>query len=232
MKTSRILTLMIGMLALSAGLSAKDFEGKVRLKMTTQNGQSMFMNYLLKDGRMRVEMEVGRGGTFASIFDPAKQEMVMLMPDQKMYMVHKLTDPKKLEQTTAQAPVEFVRTGETETILGYRCEKILVKAKDSITEVWGAEGMGTFMGMSNRGPMGGSAPRSGWEAALAEHGFFPLRLVSRNQEGKEVMRMEAVSVESQSLPAEAFAVPADFKRFEMPSIPGLGGMNPLGGKQN
>ena len=88
------------------------------------------------------------------------------------------------------------------------------------------------MSMGNRGPMGGNAPRSGWEAALAENGFFPLRTVMHNKAGKETMRMEAVSVEPQSLPDSSFVPPADFKKFEMPSIPGLKGLNPFGGKDN
>jgi Domain of unknown function (DUF4412) len=189
------------------------------------------MNYFLKDGRMRVEIEAGPKGTVVSIFDPTKMEMTVLMTEQKMYMTHKF-DPKKLEETAAKTQPEFVRTGETETILGYRCEKIVIKSKDFTTEAWGAEGLGTFMSMGNRGPMGGNAPRSGWEAALAENGFFPLRTVMHNKAGKETMRMEAVSVEPQSLPDSSFVPPADFKKFEMPSIPGLKGLTPFGGKDN
>jgi hypothetical protein len=158
--------------------------------------------------------------------------MITLMIEQKMYMVIKLPEAKKVEQAAAQAQPEFVRTGETETILGYRCEKIIIKTKDNTTEAWCAEGLGTFMNAGNRGPMGGSAPTSSWEAALAEHGSFPLRSVTRNKSGKEVVRMEAVSIEQQSLAASLFVVPADFKKFEMPSIPGLRGLLPGGENQN
>jgi hypothetical protein len=71
--------------------------------------------------------------------------------------------------------------------------------------------------------MGRSAPKSAWEAALAEHGYFPLRVVNRDKNGKEIKRLEAVSVEPQSLSASIFAPPSDYRKFEMPSIPGLGG---------
>jgi hypothetical protein len=233
MKTSRIITLIISVLAVSVGLSAKDFEGKIRLKMTVENGKEMFMNYFLKDGFARIEFEAGKGGAYITLFDPAKPgEIITLMPDQKMYMVTKLFDPKKVEQAAAQAQPEYVRTGETEKILGYRCEKVVVTMKDIATEAWGAEGLGTFMAMGKGGATNSSAPKSSWETALAEHGFFPLRSVSRNKAGKEITRLEAQSVESQSLDASFFAVPADYKKFEMPSFPGLKGLNPFGKKEN
>jgi hypothetical protein len=208
MKTSRIITLIISVLAVSVGLSAKDFEGKIRLKMTVENGKEMFMNYFLRDGFARIEIEAGKGGAFITLFDPAKPgEIITLMPDQKMYMV-------------------------TKKILGYRCEKVVVTMKDIATEAWGAEGLGTFMAMGKGGATNSSAPKSSWETALAEHGFFPLRSVSRNKAGKEITRLEAQSVESQSLDASFFAVPADYKKFEMPSFPGLKGLNPFGKKEN
>jgi Domain of unknown function (DUF4412) len=229
MKTPRIPTLLIGLLALSVGLSAKDFEGKVRLKTTVANGQETLTDYFLKGGFMRVETEAGPKGTTVSIFDSTKREITVLMPDKKMYMVNKLPDPKKLEEAAAKTQVEFVRTGETEKILGYRCEKVLITSKDSSTEAWGAEGMGTFMSLVGRGPMGGPASKSAWEDALAEHGFFPLRSVRRNKAGKEISRTEAVSVEPQSVPASSFAPPEDYKKFEMPSLRGL---NPFGKKDD
>jgi hypothetical protein len=236
MKTLRYLTLLLGMLALAAGLCAKDFEGMIRLKMTPQdksaknsNGDpSMFMNYYVKRGLMRVDMELGNGKTAASIIDPVKHEMTMLMPEQKRYMVMKMPEAKKTDEVAAPSKdVEFVRTGETDTILGYKCEKIIVKSKDGEAEIWGAEGLGMFQSMGGHGPMGRPAPKSAWEASLAEHGFFPLRMVSHDKSGKELMRMEAVAIDPKSPDGSLFVPPADYQKLEMPSF---GGMNPFGKK--
>jgi hypothetical protein len=232
MKTRRYFTGLLGMLVLAAGLCAKDFEGKIRFKMTGQDGPAKrsngnapaFMDYYLKGGLMRIDMDAGNGQIFGSIIDPAKREITILMGAQKMYMVRAMPEPQKTDGVaTPSKDAEFVRTGETETILGYRCEKILVKSKQGDAEVWAAEGLGTFHGMGGGNPMGRPAPKSAWETALAEHGYFPLRMVNRDKSGKEFMRMEAVSVEPQSLPASIFAPPSDYRKFEMPSIPGLGG---------
>jgi hypothetical protein len=227
MKTSRILTVLLGMIALSVGLSAKDFVGKIRFK-TTEEDQTTFMNYFVKEGLVRVEIEGGPKGTFIAIVNLPKREMIMLMVDKKMYMVNKLPEPKKPEQTTP-AQSEYVRTGETEKILGYRCEKILIKGKDSTTEYWGTGGLGTFMTVGNRGTRGGAATQSAGDAILAELGLFPLRTVQLNKAGKETKRTEAELIEAHSLPDSTFAPPDDFKKFEMPSLRGL---NPFGKKDN
>jgi len=62
MKTLRYFTGLLGMLVLAAGLCAKDFEGKIRFKMTGQDGPAKrsngnapaFMDYYLKGGLMRI----------------------------------------------------------------------------------------------------------------------------------------------------------------------------------
>jgi hypothetical protein len=240
MKTLRYPALLLGMLVLAAGLCAKDFEGMIRLKMTSpdkpaksSNGDGpMFMNYYMKGGLFRIDMELGNGKAAESIIDPVKREMIMVMPEQRMYMVMKMPEPQKPAATATATPpsdVEFVRTGETDRILGYKCEKIIVKTKNGEAEIWGAEGLGVFQGMSRGGPMGRPAQKSAWETALGEHGFFPLRMVSRDKSGKEQMRMEAVAIDPKSLPDSLFAPPADFQKLEMPSF---GGMNPFGNKGN
>ena len=226
------------MFALAGGLSAQTFEGKIRLKITGQDMPSkrsggdspMFITQFLKGGLMRMEMEMDGGKVMgAQIIDPVKREMTMMMPEQKMYMVMKMPAGQPTATSAApQSDVDFVRTGVTEKILGYKCEKIIIKHKNGEAEVWGAEGLGTYKSMSAGGPMGRRAPKSAWEGVLAEHGFFPLRMISRDKSGKEQMRMEVVSVDKQSLPDSMFAPPADYEKFAMPSIPGFGGGMPAG----
>jgi hypothetical protein len=235
MKTHRILVALIGMFALSAGLLAKGFEGKVRQQMTTPENTrgSVFINYLIKENFLRMEMEVDPtkpNKIMATIVDVTKRQIYILMPDQKMYMVKAMPEPSKTEPAgTPAQQAELIRTGETDTILGYKCEKLIAKNKDGITEIWGAEGIGYFMGASAN-PMGRAAPRNSWEAGLSKNGFFPLRVVSKDTSGKERMRMETVAIEPKSFPDSTFVPPEDYKKFEMPSIPGLGGL--LGGKGN
>lgn len=204
---------------------ASAFEGKIGLAMTDPRGNTMNMDYAMKDQKIRMDMN-GRGHQAAMIMDVAKKEMIMLMPDQGMYMVMpmKQTIDKAMEQAGAStADVEV--TGKTETILGYKCSQILVKDKGNVTEAWVAEGLGNFMGMSGGGggPFGGgrSAQAAKWEEVIKGKGGFPLRVITRDAAGKQLSKMEATKIEPGSLPDSLFAPPAGFQKFDMPNMGGM-----------
>ncbi len=118
----------------------------------------------------------------------------------------------------AATDVQIEQTGETETILGYATTKYLVKdtARNTTSEVWTAEGFGTFI-------MAGSVFKkhgamSPLEKELAARGAFPLRVINHNSSGAETSRMEAVSIDKKSLPDDTFTVPSDYHPFDLGSI--------------
>ncbi len=201
--------------------AASTFEGKISLAVTAERGRTMNMDYSLKGQKVRMDMSA-EGNLVSSIMDMGKMEMLMLMPDQQMYMVMPMK--QKVEQAMEKAGVntaDIEVTGKTETILGYKCNQILVKDKGLVTEVWAAEGLGAFMGLSGGGPMGGGKPASAkWEEALKGKGGFPLRVITRDAKGKESFKMEATKIQPGSLPDSQFTAPAGYQKFAMP---GMGG---------
>ena len=222
----------IGGLLAAPHLFALDaFEGKVSLAITTDKGRNMNMNYSMKAQKLRMDMNA-EGHQMATVMDLASMEMMMLMPEQKMYMVMPIKKPVEqamAKQGESTADVEV--TGKTETILGYKCNQILVKDKGAVTEVWTAEGLGVFMGLGSGGggPFGGGRRGGGanaakWEEALKGKGGFPLRVISHDAKGKESFKMEATSIEPGSLPDSLFTPPEGFRKLSMPD---MGGMNPF-----
>ncbi len=206
------------------------FEGKGSLAMTAEKGRPMNLDYSIKGQKLRTDMNA-EGNQMTSIMDLAKLEMLMLMPEQKMYMVMPLKKPvEKAMEQAGEGTAEVEVTGKTETILGYKCSQILVKDKGSVTEMWVADGLGTFMGMGNGGgggnPMAGmfggggkkSANAAKWEEALKGKGGFPLRVITRDAKGKESFKMEATKIEPGSLPDSLFAPPAGYEKFAMPDF--------------
>lgn len=229
---SRILA--VGALLTAVQTFAADtFEGKVSLAITADKGKSMNLDYSLKGQKMRMDMNA-EGHEVATIMDMGKMEMLMLMAEQHMYMVMPMKKPvdQAMEKSgvgSGSADVEV--TGKTETILGYKCNQILVKDKGSVTEMWTAEGLGAFMGLGGGGPMGGGGMFGGgkrggggnaakWEEALKGKGGFPLRVISRDAAGKQTFKMEATKIEPGSLPDSQFSPPEGYQKF---SIPGMGG---------
>jgi hypothetical protein len=138
MKTPRMLGYSIVLLASAAlGFGApKAFEGKIRYAITTDRGPT-FMSYVMKGGLIRMEIEAEKGQTAVMLLDVAKHETTMLVPQQKMYMVQPLPDPAKAEPGAPgeAVPPDVQRTGQYETILGYKCEKIIVKSRDNVAEI-------------------------------------------------------------------------------------------------
>jgi len=217
---------------------AASFEGKVAMKMTAAKGTPQPMVFSLKDGMSRVDVTT-EGNTMGVIMDQAKQEMIMLMPQQKMYMVQPIPKPETMAATgkgSSTATVE--KTNVTEKILGYTCVKYLAKDKDTTTEIWITDQLGTFMGINQGGGAGGmgggrgkaaakDAAAQAWENEFRGKNAFPLRVVSLTS-GKESFRMEATAIDKQSLPDSIFQPPADYQKFEMGGM--LKGLLPGGFK--
>ena len=233
MKTLRHCFTVVAVLLATTGTSLlaepASFEGKIKMQMKSDK-HTQVIDYSVKPNLMRMDIPLDQSATATSIMDFTKKEMIVLMPNEKMYMVMPLNDGAEDNGKKKKRPgreATFEKTGETEKILGYLCTKFISTDEDKNTyEIWAAEGLGTFMGSRGNNPMK-RAPRSAWESELAKKGFFPLRMTGKNEKGKEIFQMEALAVDKQKLPDTVFAVPAGYERFDMGGMmKGMG--NPFG----
>lgn len=204
-----------GLLALAFALPASAFEGTIHFDMTSGRDTQQ-MIYSLKGEQARFEIPQAGAGGMSAIVDLPKQQMTMMMPEQRMYMVMSLEQaPGSGRAQARRDEVGFEDTGETEDILGHTCRKYRITDRDSTTDVWGAEGIGMFMAqLGGGGPMQrGSVP--GWQQELGTKGFFPLRVVGRNRRGKETFRMEATKIDETTLSDALFTIPEGYQQFNM-----------------
>lgn len=241
---NKLLPLLLA-IALTPAALAASFEGRVTMKMSGPKNSPSAMAFSLKEGFSRIDMNA-EGHNAGIIFDAAKQEMTILMLDQKMFMTQAM--PKQVAaagvaEGAAGTAVEVTTTKEK--ILGYDCVKYVAQAKDGTSEIWVTDQLGAFLGFGSpptgggrRGPGGGGLAPQGWEAAITGKGVFPLRVIT-TAGGKETFRMEATNIEKVALPDSTFSAPAGFQNLSdmmrgmgMPGgIPGLpGGMKLPGGE--
>lgn len=210
--------LLAGALLVPAALCAATFEGKVSFKISSGRGQPQELTYNIKGDKIRMQIP-GQRGSGGMIMDTSKKEMTMLMDDQKMYMTMAMPDVAKQAAEKKAADVKLEKTAETEKILGYTATKYISTYEDTKTDLWLAEGLGTFMGYNNNNPMGGrrggNASTPAWEQALAGKELFPLRVVGHDKGGKENFRMEVTAIDKQTLPDSLFTPPADYQKFDM-----------------
>ena len=213
MKTIRaILLLILASGALSA--VAAPFEGKI-VTVTTEGKKSFTTTYYCKGDKMRVETTEGDEGGVV-IFDMAAKQMIMIMPSEKMYMTMNIG--QHMNSNKPSDPP--VKTGRTETILGYDCDEYTVTEGKRTTTFWGAHGLGVFHAMMRGGPGGPPSGPSAFESAAESEGVFPLRTIETVARGREVSRTEATSVEPGSQPDSLFAPPKGYQSFSMPGMMG------------
>jgi hypothetical protein len=223
--------LVFGAILAPAALLAAPFEGTVKFQMTPSKGDPQEMVYSMKGDKVRIELPSQKGAMGGMIMDTTKHEMTVIMNQQRMYMTMPMqaAGADAAQQSQSGKPADnatLEKTGVTEKILGYTAEKYVSTSNGTKTEMWLAEGLGTFTPMAQPpgGPMGGrrggggGMPPQGWERALAGKELFPLRVVSHEKDGKESFKMEATAIDKTSLPDADFAPPAGFQKFDMQSM--------------
>jgi hypothetical protein len=217
MRKSFLLSLL-AVAGTSSGLAAQEFEGMFTVKVKDMPGGTL--KTFMKGGKYRMEVSM-EGQSMAIIADPAAGETYMLVPQQQMAMVMKMSDAEKLageRAGTAAANAKLEALGKKEEIAGHSCDYYRISDGTRNTDVCLATGLGTFRGGSSlfAGPPG---PRSGggapsWAREVLAKGAFPLKVVDGN--GKVLW--EVTAVERKTLEAELFVVPANFQRMAMPSF--------------
>ncbi len=230
MKKILPLVLILSALIVPGALSAKNFEGTIRMTMADGRNEKRPLEYSVREGLIRTDMEVGEGTSATAIMNFAKDEMIMLMPGQPMYMVMSLKRAAKQATGHTGDQPTLEKTGVTEKILGYDCTKYIVKSKGVTTEIWATEELGSFAGFGAGmdGQMGKGSASQSWETALIGKNFFPMRVVTLSGK-KEKYRLEVTAVEPKSLPASFFAPPEGYRKFDMGGMmQGMGGGNPFG----
>jgi len=211
---SRLLYLTLGMLICLGNFvfAQTSFEGKIKLQVSDE-GERNTIEYLVKGERIRFDI-ADADAMGSMIFDAKKRSMMILMPQQNMYM------EMDLNLTGADSYFEgdsyrgkIKRTGEKKTIKGYDCEKWIAEEDGQIIESWLTDQLGGFMFYGN--PMDGSG--ADWKSKLSTPNLFPL-LVNVFESGKLVSSMEVLEINSQKLENSLFLPPSGYQKFEMPSF--------------
>jgi hypothetical protein len=171
----------------------------------------------VRQGKLRIDAE-GQGHKVSSIVDPAAHTVLVVMPEQRMYMAMTLPDAKGAADRGDD--MELTKTGKSEVVAGHHCDYWHVHRKGDDAskgaDVCLASDLGTFMQPS--GPMRrASAPV--WQTALKGHEGFPLKVVEADG-GKAVTRFEVTQIERKSLDESLFEPPAGFRKMEMPAMMG------------
>lgn len=221
-----------------ASTSGGAFEGMITARMFSDD-QPLELKYAIKGTRTRIETQLSRGSaqTGVVLMDMSSGEQTMLIPQTKTYMTMNWGEmAEKMasegEKDGSDDTFKFTSTGKTETVAGFTCHHWLFGEKQDM-DICMAQGLGYFGGGGQSGglfdKLKSLAMRNKIKAQLdanpefakfVEGGAFPLK-IAQIENGQSKTIMEVTSVERKSLDDSLFAVPADYKKME---IPGLSGM--------
>lgn len=223
-----------GLLAACAILSASvmsaadKFEGRIEMTITDSHtpDKSLPIQYAIKGNKIRFDLPTDpkrnkNAGTAATLIDLDKHELIMLIDSGaqgKLAMRHPL---KEQTQATGNSATQTpVATGKSDKIAGYSADEYkMTDEKGLVHDLWLGKGLGTFYS-ANQGGVGRRTNVSpAWEAFAREKGFFPLRVVSHDKNGKETTRMEVTKVDKTSLPDSLFSTEG-YQEMQIPSFNG------------
>ena len=186
-----------------------NFEGKITFKAFDDDGIHS-MDYYVKGNKIRFDTkEEERAGQI--IWDTSTKQFMVIMPEQKMYMVMQLPESKMKKDLSGKLGknTTFTKTGETKKILGYTAEKLKYKDDQDQGEAWMTQELGAFKLFDN--PMQRDEDKPQWQKDFDAAGYFPLEVY---ENGKKVFEM--ISIEKKSLDESMFEAPSDYKKMEMP----------------
>ncbi len=182
------------------------FEGEIT--MHTQRVGESGSDMIVKSKADKFRFDVPSAtGTSTAILDPGANKMTMLLDAQKSYMDLDFSKPSAQPSTNPDTSTAKA-TGKHETVAGIDCEDwTATDASGKHTDVCLAAGPAFDLGALSGKPSGAGQKQ-----------MFPLKSVDYDAKGAELSRMEVTKIEKKKLDDSLFAIPADYKKLELPAM--------------
>jgi len=197
---------------LQLGSNAQDFEGRIDFEIKNEGASDPRMSMMLpkkssmfvKNGNVRMEMDMAMGMKSASITDGKLGSTVTLMDMMgQKYAIESNTNDELLKKQQDKMKVAINKTTEQKTIAGYTCQKAIVTFTDTTTSketalhVWYTK----ELNVGNKHVQG---PFASIEGSMLEY--------SITQQGFS-MQFIANKVVKEAVDDAKFQIPADYKRM-------------------
>ncbi len=212
-----------------AALLSAEFEGIVHFKINTGKGSPQEISYSTKNSLVRIDILTINDSGPSVILDAVKKEMIVLLPAQKKYVAQSIAEPRSRLAKPDRTESVLEKTGGTEKIFGFECDRYVVKSEGYTTELWLTKQLGAFLGLGfaskSSGPLSTPVPgeagstntnnANSWETLIAGKNLFPLRVITSHIPGQETSRLEATGFEKKPLIDSVFAPPDGWEKIDI-----------------
>jgi hypothetical protein len=208
---------------LSCNTLFAQFEGLVESNNTTTDEtgavQHTVMKLWLKDGMARV-VTTGDSShpALIMIYRNDLKTVWVLNDEDKTYSEIAQNDAGEVPPPQKEDKPHIKRTGKTRTILGYRCEQMMITQGEAVTEIWGTKALASISSALSRA-LGEepSGSETAWTDEVMRLGLFPLLAYTRI-EGNVVESQEVDRIERKPLEAGLFRIPPDYRKQSVESL--------------
>jgi hypothetical protein len=209
---------LVALVAAAPACSKKPFEGEITMHTTAAVGPAHDLVLKAKADKLRFDMKGTTGEETHGLYDPEANKVTVFLDSQKAYMDMDFSSGAAAKPNIDPKSASAKKTGKSETIAGMSCDDYSVEdGTGKRTEVCLASGL-VYFDIGSLRP-GGSVPSLAALEFKAKK-LFPLKSVEYDATGKETTRMEVTKIERKTLDGALFVVPADYKKVEMPRLPG------------
>ena len=222
MKKSLSVLLTGFVLTASVLFGVETFEGRYDMTLSG-DGESVDIAFWVKDGHIRMKMEGKGNETGEMILRDGLSTMLMIMPQQRMYMEMPIPDVAAQAVPSPddeEGELPFEKTGKTREILGLTAHEFLYDENGEKMAIWATDELGAM-------PFANNPMLQGWAEAMQRltglDSFFPLETIGY-ENGREAYRMTVTKVEKKQLENALFEAPPGYRKMTMPA--GMGGFLP------
>jgi len=207
-----VLLLSLGSVRGQDLMNKKSFEGVLTVEV--QNFESIqFYTYSVKYERIRVEPAESEDNDAIVVIDYMGRKTDIILSGREQYV--ELPFPAELSETQHKKEEMMVqKTGESEEIQGFACDKLTTKSDGNDIEVWATKDLGvagTFLTAFSAGALHPTP----WKLEILSMGYFPLRVIERDSTGEEQSRVEVTSVQKKTMNELLFRVPDGYEKVNL-----------------
>lgn len=219
-------SLFLSIILLSISFLSAQFEGKVKMK-NSENDETM--TFLLKDNMVKLVPDLKEEKTGVVLMNGESGDITIIMGngEEKLGMKMNLNSNSMFatqmrmamenQEVKEKTDVKLKWTGETQTVNGQKCEKVIGTNEEGEFTAWIAKGLGLSFGdlFPIQSPMTEEL-KAEMFGDNSEFEGFPMRIITKNAEGKEQV-MDA-TVEKTSISKSEMTMEKGVEIFDMDNI--------------
>jgi hypothetical protein len=200
------------------------FEGIVQSKNVTTDElgrpQTFIMTMWVKKDMVRIETKGAAAPSSTMLYRTDMKRIFMLNDEEKSYF--EISQDEKAQEVIASggttAKYSLKKTGKKKSIAGYPCDEFLIKRESEETQLWGTKKLAHLVTAISRAlGQEHASVADGATNEVMKLGVYPMAS-STKLDGNVIESQEVTLVESKSLDASLFTLPAAYKKqkaFEM-----------------